>query len=263
MTVMARARQREAPSCPASSSHRCGGKHQTLSPSVVKVTKILSTVRNNPCAVLLIAQLIGIVVYPFLEGTHGNLVVDIGLPLFGMVVLVLALAVVRRTPSLTWLGVLIGIPTAVLTVLSVLIGSHPAVHFWFDAMHIAFYGYTFIGLLLYMFADEQVGADEIWAIGATFTVAVWLFAYIYSLCQTVVPGSFIAANDPGLPRTWMELLFLSCTTMTSTGLSDIVPVKPHARSLVMLQQIAGMLYLAVVVARIVGLTIRRRETAEG
>ena len=51
--------------------------------------------------------------------------------------------------------------------------------------------------------------------------------------------------------------------MTSTGLSDIVPVKPHARSLVMLQQIAGMLYLAVVVARIVGLTIRRRETAEG
>ena len=46
--------------------------------------------------------------------------------------------------------------------------------------------------------------------------------------------------------------------MTSTGLSDVIPVKPHARSLVMIQQIAGMLYLAIVVARIVGLTRRAR-----
>ncbi len=225
------------------------------------MTKIWPAARDNPCALLLIAQLIGIVVYPFLETSTSNLAVEIGLPLFGMLVLVLALAVVRRSPSMTWLGVLIGLPTATLTVLNVLNGGHPLVHFWFDATHIAFYGYTFIGLLLYMFADELVGADEIWAIGATFTVAVWLFAYVYSLCQTVVPGSFMAAIEPGVPRTWMELLFLSCTTMTSTGLSDIVPVKPHARSLVMLQQIAGMLYLAVVVARIVGLTIRRREPA--
>ena len=37
--------------------------------------------------------------------------------------------------------------------------------------------------------------------------------------------------------------------MTSTGLSDVIPVKPHARSLVMIQQIAGMLYVAMVVAR--------------
>jgi hypothetical protein len=38
-------------------------------------------------------------------------------------------------------------------------------------------------------------------------------------------------------------------------------VKPHARSLVMIQQIAGMLYLAMVVARIVGLTFRRGRAA--
>ena len=62
-------------------------------------------------------------------------------------------------------------------------------------------------------------------------------------------------------RTWLELLFLSTTTMTSTGLSDVVPVKPLARSVVMVQQIAGMLYLAVAVSRIVGLTIARRRAA--
>ena len=37
----------------------------------------------------------------------------------------------------------------------------------------------------------------------------------------------------------MELLFLSFTTLTSTGLSNVVPVKAFARSLVMIQQLAA------------------------
>ena len=37
----------------------------------------------------------------------------------------------------------------------------------------------------------------------------------------------------------MELLFLSFTTLTSTGLSDVVPIKPFARALVMIEQLAG------------------------
>ena len=45
--------------------------------------------------------------------------------------------------------------------------------------------------------------------------------------------------------------------MTSTGLSDSYAVEPHARAFVLLQQITGMLYVALVVARLVGLTIAR------
>jgi len=65
------------------------------------------------------------------------------------------------------------------------------------------------------------------------------------------------------PRTWVELLFLSVTTLTSTGLSDIVPVTAHARSVVMVEQIAGLMYVALVISWIVGLTIQRvRRAAE-
>ena len=45
--------------------------------------------------------------------------------------------------------------------------------------------------------------------------------------------------------------------MTSTVLSDISAVTPHARAFLMLQMISGMLYVALVVARLVGLTIAR------
>jgi hypothetical protein len=55
----------------------------------------------------------------------------------------------------------------------------------------------------------------------------------------------------------MELLFLSFTTLTSTGLSDVVPVRAFARSVVMLEQVAGVLYIAMVITRMVGLSRSR------
>jgi hypothetical protein len=70
------------------------------------------------------------------------------------------------------------------------------------------------------------------------------------------PGSFIAAIAPEAPRTWFELLFLSFTTLTSTGLSDVIPVLPNARSVVMIEQVLGLMYVALVISRIVGLTLR-------
>ena len=51
----------------------------------------------------------------------------------------------------------------------------------------------------------------------------------------------------------MELLFLSFTTLSSTGLSDITPISGHARSVVMLEQVAGVFYIAMVVTRLVSL----------
>jgi hypothetical protein len=212
---------------------------------------------RNPSAVLLIAQLIGIVLYAFVDDAGSGSVAELVITLFGMLVLVLALGVVRATPMYTWLGITIGIPAVVLTVIDWYTGGATGWSLASDVVHVAFYTYTLVGLLRYMFADAEVNSDEIWAIGATFTVAVWAWAYAYSAVQIIVPESFTAAVNPQSPRSWLELLFLSTTTMSSTGLSDVVPIKPLARSVVMIQQIAGMLYLAVAVSRIVGLTVGR------
>ena len=57
----------------------------------------------------------------------------------------------------------------------------------------------------------------------------------------------------------MELLFLSFTNLSSTGLSDVVPVTSWGRSVVMIEQLAGLGYVAMVVSRLVGLTVARRS----
>lgn len=217
-------------------------------------------VRRNPSATLLAVQLLSILIYPFLDRDSSALGRSL-FSLIGLVVLVMAILAVDATPLFTWIGVLLLAPSVVLTILDGIGGAVGPLHMWSDVVHMLFYGYTTISLIAYMFRDDKVTTDELFAVGATFTVAVWTFAYAYSIINALYPGSFVAAT-PGPDRSWMELMFLSTTTMTSTGLSDVVPVHPVARSVVMIQQIAGMLYVAMVVARLVAMGLRRHEHFE-
>jgi len=50
--------------------------------------------------------------------------------------------------------------------------------------------------------------------------------------------------------------------LTSVGLSDVVPVLPQARSFAIIEMVAGVLYVALVVARLVGLTVARPGPVE-
>lgn len=210
-------------------------------------------ITRYPCATLMILQLASLLVYPFLDGeTLGRAAFSV----VSVVAVALAVYAVRGTPALTWVSIILGAPLLVLTFVEAAV-PHPGVVLASGVVHALFYFYTAYAMIRYMFADDDATIDEVWATGAAFTVLAWGFAYAYSAVQIVWPGSFTAGVDPEAPRTWVELLFLSVTTLTSTGLSDVVPLLPHARSFVMLEQIAGMLYLALVVARIGALLARR------
>ena len=212
---------------------------------------------RHPCADLLLIQLLGILVYPFLGDQ------PLGRALFStlaLVVLVLAVMAVRMTPAMNWVSAILGLPVVVLTIWEAISPGAESVVLWSSVFHAAFYFYTGYALLRYMFADHVVTTDELYATGATFTVVAWGFAYVYLAVDIVAPGSFSVVGDPLEAKAWFEMLFLSVTTMTSTGLSDIFPIRPHARSAVMIEQIGGMLYLALVVARMIALTVTRTTT---
>ena len=211
---------------------------------------------QQPSAVLLAVQLIGVLLYPFMEGLA---IAQAALSTFGLVVLFLAVRAVRAMPGLSWVAVLLGLPIVVLTVLEVVDPTNSPVALASAVLHAAFYFYTSFALLRYMFRDRFVTPDELWATGANFTVVAWAFAYTFMAVQVVWPGSYVAAGAPGVPLTWFQMLFLSFTTLTSVGLSDITPVLSYARSWVMIEQVAGLLYVALVISRIVGLTIARQR----
>lgn len=219
------------------------------------IRRWLTTVRTHPSGTLLAVQLVIVLAYPFLDTSAW------GRSILGVVqifALLAALAAVRRTPALTWVAALLGVPAMLLTIAEAVQPHNDPVVLTSALVHAPFYFYVSYAMIRYLFHDDRVTRDELFATGAAFTVVAWGFAYVYAAAQVLWPGSF--ANTAGVgDRPWFELLFLSFTTMTSVGLSDIVPVGAHARSFVMIEAVAGVLYVALVVARLVGLTVLGRK----
>ena len=213
---------------------------------------------REPSAILLFAQLSAILLYPFMEGSEvGRALFSV----FGIGILGLVLLAVRGSPAHTWVGLLLGVPATVLLVIQAVTRDDGLLPYS-SALEAVLYFYAAGALIAYMLADHEITRDELFAVGATFTLVAWAFAYTFTVCQAIAPGSFTAAVDPSGERTWMELLFLSFTTLSSTGLSDVVPIKPFARGLVMVEQLAGLTYVAMLVSRLVGLTILGGRRAE-
>lgn len=211
--------------------------------------------RRHPSAVLLLVQLAGLVFYPFTEGTEAG---RIAFGVFGIVVLAATIALVRRTPGPTWISVALAAPAIVLLALQAWTGQPQLL--WLSALlEAALYFYAAGSLIAYMLEDRRATSDELFAAGATFTLLAWAFAYAFFALQVLQPNSFAAAVNPEAPRTWTELMFLSFALLSSTGIGDVIPIRPLARALSSLEMFVGVVYLAAVVARLIGLTLQPRE----
>jgi hypothetical protein len=156
------------------------------------------TVRAHPSAVLLAAQLVAVLAYPFLAGTAGGRAV-VGVVQLGIVLA--ALAAVRPSPALTWIALLLGGPAMLMTVLEAVQPDNDAIVLVSALFHAPFYFYISYAMLRYLFHDDRVTRDELFATGAAFTVVAWGFAYVYAGCQAIWSGSVIGADGAG-GRSW-------------------------------------------------------------
>ena len=76
------------------------------------------------------------------------------------------------------------------------------------------------------------------------------WAVSYDVIEALAPGSF-AAGDTPVP--WHKFLYFSLTTITTLGYGDILPIRPFARIWATMEAVTGVLYVAVLVARLVSL----------
>lgn len=214
-----------------------------------------AALQQHPSALLLAAQLLSLLLYPLMDDTQSGRV------LFGAVALVvvpLAVWVVWRSAAANWIAWLLAVPAMGLAA-SALVFDRPELVTWSSALESMLYFYAAGSLIAYMLHDYEVTTDELYASGATFTLLAWGFAYAFLVCQAWYPGSFTGMVDPERPRRWIELLFLSFTTLSGVGIGDIVPLNAGARVLVMFEQLAGVGYIALVVSRLIGLWVHGRR----
>jgi hypothetical protein len=212
----------------------------------------LDFLRRTPCLVLLLAQLGGVILYPFMPSGTGRA----GFSLLGLLVLALVIFTLRVTPFMFWIAALAALPSAVLLTIAVF-DANQDLFVWSAGFEMCVYFYAAASMVAYMLHDDRVTTDELFAIPAVFTLLAWAFTYLFVVVQALDPGGFSDGGEG--TRSWMDLLFLSFTTLSSTGLSDIVPTSGHARSVVMLEQVAGLFYIAMVVTRLISMHSARTQ----
>jgi hypothetical protein len=101
------------------------------------------------------------------------------------------------------------------------------------------------------------------AIAAYLLMAI-AFAYIYTLLDYLVPGSFQLpawASQPQYERV-ETFEYFSMVALTTVGFGDIAAVHPLARSLVSLEALIGQLYPAILIARLVTLQLEARHSGK-
>ncbi|HRA27239.1 ion channel [Ornithinibacter sp.] len=214
-----------------------------------------ATLRKQPSAFLLAVQILVILLLPVLESSSWGAAV---ISLLSLSALIIAVFTVRSTPALTWLSATLALPAAVFEIWSLIDDSSTVVALAHSALAV-FYFYTAYALISYMFEDSWVTKDELFAVGACFTVLVFAFAYLFMAIQEVYPQSFTSFDGPG-KRTLLELIYYSGANLTSVGLSDVGPIRPHARAIGTVEQLAGVMYVAMVISRLVALTVMRARS---
>jgi len=215
-----------------------------------------AVLRKQPSAFLLAVQLLVILLLPWLQDLRYG---RVALTVLSLCALTVAVVTVRSTPAMTWVSVLIGLPAGILEIASVIADDNSLLVALAHTALALFYFYTAYGLISYMFEDAWVTKDELFAVGAAFTVLLFAFAYLFFAVQEVWPGSFIGHSQE-TNKTFLELLFFSGANLTSVGLSDVVSVGPQARSVAIIEQLGGVMYVAMVISRLVALTVMRNRS---
>jgi hypothetical protein len=123
-----------------------------------------------------------------------------------------------------------------------------------EAALTAFTAIVTICLLQYVLNREAITADKVFAAIDAYVLIGFTFASLYTFLGLVQPNAF-HVTVPGIegPFSWIEMMYFSFTVLTTTGFGEITPATNLARSLIVIEQVLGVMYVAFLVARLVNL----------
>ncbi len=212
---------------------------------------------RQPSATMSFALALSIVIYPFADETRGLRTL---VQLLDVAVVLMVVRLIRAQAVLWRSGWVIAIPTISLQLWH-LVQPTVGVELTMLVAQVVFHGYAALALLAYVLLDEEITLDELFAIAGIYMLLGLLWASAYAIVILFDPGAIFInpTNNPDGVTGFGDLVYYSLTTLTSTGYGEITPVSPAARALAMLQQIIGVLFVAILISRLTNLYRARKS----
>ena len=121
-----------------------------------------------------------------------------------------------------------------------------------DGLAISLLLYT-LGLLLHrIVAVKESNFDILCGAAAVYLLIGVVWGVWFRFLETLMPGSFVLTGT-GEAIGWSNFVYFSLATLTTLGYGDITPVSPVARVWATLEAVAGVLYVALLISRLVSL----------
>jgi hypothetical protein len=154
---------------------------------------------------------------------------------------------------------ILAIITAVVSITMMVRGEtgHPLV----EGSFFLFFAFITISIFIEIMRTREFMADTLSGAVSVYLLIGISFGQLYDLVETLHPGSFTAGLlDDGSSPGWTLLIFYSFMTLTTVGYGDISPATDATRSLAILESTIGVLYVAILIARLIGSATTNPET---
>lgn len=209
----------------------------------------LAWLRRNRCSVLLAWLCLLILINPLFTSRAGHKGMAVAL----LIVLVLGAWALRMRRT----GLLTALALAFIAAMAVVMSPHE--RHWLRP--VAMGAVTFLlgavtaAMLRYVLDWHRISVDKVFGAVAAYVLIAFTFACLFTLLQLVQDNPFYMAqvNNPDGRLSWAEAMYFSFTVLTSTGFGEITPVTDMARSLIIIEQVLGVMYVAFLVARLANL----------
>lgn len=122
------------------------------------------------------------------------------------------------------------------------------------------FAYTTVFVLRSVLRSDRVTGDTLCGAIAVYLLMGLTWSFAHLLLQHLRPGSYRVVAGGMRSANGMELLYFSYVTLATLGYGDVVPITDGARSLAILETLGGTVYMAILVARLIGLHLTHSGT---
>jgi len=125
-----------------------------------------------------------------------------------------------------------------------------SISFW-----LLFTAYNAAALFVFIQRRGAPSNDTIYGGICVYVLLGFCFGAGFALVEALNPGSFRFAEAAPTNITALEIqmMYFSFVTLSTLGYGDITPLAPTARSLAMIEAVVGPMFVAVFLARLVGI----------